>query len=470
MAASQTKKQRQDQDEHPIPVELFRRVNAARQPCAQFKAGVCRKYRKCPRSHDIDGCSDMNFKLPYTSRYIAEDGRDVITLRPPLTLAGQLYFSQLKRPCVLGASRQWNSKSGKRMITYVLENMVVPDYSACEAASASGFARTCEASRSSEKLRYERGAKKPEFHSHTTSLKAALSILSSGAIRKSPGIAGVGVYSFACDSDQDSTALNVAWSRGVSGGYNECALFVYKAHGIIVHAKDVWLPVPPGATACKNDQYSSHEGVVEYMSFTTTVDGLLGELSQQLDECGYTQALHEALMDVKTHMETETVSKGYDVVFLKNSFVEPKPKLVVPPSASGKGESGEKDDDPWEEWYKFYDKDFVDEKWTDQGDHWNDQRKHDKKWNDWGSASSSSWRPPAAASESWGSASSSSWRPQAQPRHACVAPAQTDAIPASSGSKSAMWDDLSPVSAVSDENLPQTAPSKIDVVCEIVDV
>jgi hypothetical protein len=36
------------------------------------------------------------------------------------------------------------------------------------------------------------------------------------------------------------------------------------------------------------------------------------------------------------------VSKGYDAVFLKNTFVTPKLKLVVPPSASGKGESGEK--------------------------------------------------------------------------------------------------------------------------------
>ena len=52
-------------------------------------------------------------------------------------------------------------------------------------------------------------------------------------------------------------------------------------------------------------------------------------------------------------------------------------------------------DDPWEEWYKFYTyhddrkgddrkdddrKDFVDEQWTDQGDYWNDQWKHDD-WN-----------------------------------------------------------------------------------------
>ena len=30
-------------------------------------------------------------------------------------------------------------------------------------------------------------------------------------------------------------------------------------------------------------------------------------------------------------METETESKSYDVVFLKNRFVTQKPKLVVPP-------------------------------------------------------------------------------------------------------------------------------------------
>jgi hypothetical protein len=159
----------------------------------------------------------------------------------------------------------------------------------------------------------------------TTNLNASLSILASGAICPGTGIAGNGVYSFACDSDQDSTALDVAWSRGASGKYNEGALFVFKAHGILVAAKNSSLSVPLGATARKNDQYSSHPGVIEYMSFTTTVDGWLGELSQQLDAYGYTQALHEALMDVKTHLDTETVSRSYDAVFLMNRFVTQDP-------------------------------------------------------------------------------------------------------------------------------------------------
>ena len=145
--------------------------------------------------------------------------------------------------------------------------------------------------------------------------------MASGASCPSPGIAGNGVYSFACDSDQDSTALDAAWSRGARGQYNEGALFVFRAHGILVTTKKSSLSVPPGATARKNDQYSSHPRVIEYMSFTTTVDGWLGELSQQLDAYGYTQALHETLMDVKTHMDTETGSKSYDAVFLKNRFV-----------------------------------------------------------------------------------------------------------------------------------------------------
>ena len=68
----------------------------------------------------------------------------------------------------------------------------------------------------------------------------------------------------------------------LSGTYS--ALIVFKAHGFLSNtAKDASLDVPPGATATKSDQYSSHMGVIEYMSFTTTVDGLLGELSQQLD-------------------------------------------------------------------------------------------------------------------------------------------------------------------------------------------
>ena len=386
--------------EHPIPVEGFRRVNAARQPCAQFKVGRCRKYKKCPRSHDIAGCSDTNFKLPYTSRYITEDGRDVITLRPPLTVAVKLYFSQLKRPCVLGASRQWNSKSGKRMITCVLEGMVGPNLSVCEAASTSGFARTFEASR--DYLRYESSMEKPLFHAHSTSLTAALSIMSDGAIRPGPGIAGVGVYSFACDSDQDVTALNIAWDRGVSGRYNECALFVFKAHGIIIKSKDEIFNVPQGASAHKNDQFSSNPGVIEYMSFTTTVDGLLGELSHQLDLLGYTAALHKALMDVKTHMDGHQDAHGYaDSIYLNNSIVVPKPKQVEA------GDEADKSKDLWEEWNKFYDKDqeFYDKDFYDKGGVKRDDKEfYDKdQWNQWNQweSSSSSWRLAQRSNLTW---------------------------------------------------------------------
>ena len=196
-------------------------------------------------------------------------------------------------------------------------------------------------------MRYESGGAKPAINSHSTKLKADLSNMTTGAIRPGPGIAGNGVYRFACDSEQDSAALNVAWDRGISGKYNECALFVFKRHGIIVNSnsKQSTFIAPPGATAHKNDQYSSHPGVIEYMSFTTTVDGLLGELSQQLDVLGYTQALRKDRMKVKTDMETETVSKGCDGIFLENIDVKPKRKSVVPTGASGKRESGKKDDE-----------------------------------------------------------------------------------------------------------------------------
>jgi hypothetical protein len=142
-------------------------------------------------------------------------------------------------------------------------------------------------------------------------------------------------------------------------------------------------------------------------------------------------------MNVKAHMDTETVSEGCDGVFLKNTVVtlnpklgvpqsasgkdksdekgnsgdsdinvwglldyratEPKPKLVATPSASAKSESGEKGDsgghdvdmlDVWSKLYSHPDdrkdfdrkddnrKDFGDEKWTDRGISLHEQCKH----------------------------------------------------------------------------------------------
>jgi hypothetical protein len=203
------------------------------------------------------------------------------------------------------------------------------------------------------------------------------------------------------------------------GKYNEFALFVFKTHGMIVSRKTKHseLIVPPGATAHKNDQYSSHPGVIEYMSFTTTVDGMLGELSQQLDLCGYTQRL-QAQRDIKTHM-----AKGFDDILLENIPVKPKPKLVVPPSASGKSKSGEKDDDQW-------DKD------DDQKEDRNDQWKHNEKltdWDEWAPGNNGNWAP-AAASTSLARVSAY----PSQSRHPFLATAPS--------SKLRDWEELSPLS------------------------
>ena len=127
-------------DQSTIPMEMFRQVQAARQPCAQFKVGKCRRCTKCTRSHDTATSTELSFHLPYTSRFKMEDGRDCITLRPPIIEAGKAYFVEHRKPCVPGASRQWNSKSDKRMITYSLVDMVAPDFAACEAAETSAYA------------------------------------------------------------------------------------------------------------------------------------------------------------------------------------------------------------------------------------------------------------------------------------------------------------------------------------------
>ena len=316
------------QDENPIPLELLRRVNAARVPCEQFKEGSCSRGNKCPRSHDREGSSAVNANLRYINRYKTADGRDAIILQPPLGPASRLYFYQLGIPCVLGKFRQWDSKSGERMITCSLQGMCARDVSVCEEAENSGYVWAGDHSGSGYIKRYASSATKPGFHNHSTNLTAALSILADGAIREGPGAAGIGVYSYACGDDQESTALDEAWSLGASRKANMGALFVFKAHGILISAKNTSAHVPPGATARTKVQYCSHPGVIEYLSFTTTLDGWITELSQQFDALWYTRALHEALMDVVTHMEAGTVSKRHDYLTDNVRRIEDKRKSL----------------------------------------------------------------------------------------------------------------------------------------------
>lgn len=53
----------------------------------------------------------------------------------------------------------------------------------------------------------------PLFVAHATSVPAGLSICKAGFVDPSPGIAGEGVYAFACGDPLDNDAMTAAWQR-----------------------------------------------------------------------------------------------------------------------------------------------------------------------------------------------------------------------------------------------------------------
>ena len=61
--------------------------------------------------------------------------------------------------------------------------------------------------------------------------------------------------------------------------------------------------VPPAVVGHLRDQWSASPESVEYLSVTFGVDGLVGALHQQLDQCGYTAKLHSALVETTKCIE-----------------------------------------------------------------------------------------------------------------------------------------------------------------------
>ena len=53
----------------------------------------------------------------------------------------------------------------------------------------------------------------PEYVAHATSVPAGLSICKAGFVTPGPGIAGEGVYAFACGDPTDNAAMTAAWKR-----------------------------------------------------------------------------------------------------------------------------------------------------------------------------------------------------------------------------------------------------------------
>ena len=234
----------QSVDPPPLPDSLLREVTLARPVCRFFGGRGCRKGAKCPRLHA--GSNDK--RLPYVSRFKAADGRDRLTIRPPIHEALQAYFEELQSPLTLASGMQ-SVMGSTDVITYQLVNMCPQDEAVCsEAAVGHGVVHECDGIR---QWIGESSSALPQFLAHGTSVSNGLCICADGAIKPSPGICGNGVYGFKADPCTEVEALTTVWDRCVSGGYNSGCMIVYKPHGCLVNlAKKKGVDsVPAGTTA-----------------------------------------------------------------------------------------------------------------------------------------------------------------------------------------------------------------------------
>ena len=94
------------------------------------------------------------------------------------------------------------------------------------------------------------------------------------------------------------------WQRTATGGYNGGCMVVCHCDGIVVkHMRTHETPVPKGAVSYIRGQMCAHPGCLSYVSICFCLDSLVVELAKELDALGYTQTIHQGLLDVQKHLE-----------------------------------------------------------------------------------------------------------------------------------------------------------------------
>ena len=290
-----------------LPVELRAALLAARPVCPHWGTEKgCRKGRRCTLLHGND-LDDPELKLPHVS--MNRDGS--MSLRPPLMGGLQKWWSQHGtpgRPMPLTHGEAWQLSGGLDVMTYNLPrgSMASPDLSICATVTVP---QGCHAKwgKSTDVTYRGTSGPAPRLILHSTSVEAALSILRDGEINHSNGIAGFGIYGFEihhADDGGDQHAIEQAWLRGATGGYNRGAAFVLQTHGLLCKAKtgDDQGDVPPGVIVQNKDQFAAHRTAVEYHSVVVQKDALLCAIGEEMDQSGYSIALHEALVAIQTHL------------------------------------------------------------------------------------------------------------------------------------------------------------------------
>ena len=166
-----------------------------------------RKGRRCPNLHDNDPTSRVRF--PHMSRF-ERDGVACVSLRPPVTVAMQMYFKAQNTAVTLSSAQVWTVPNGPEVVTFVLEGVRPHDAIACDAAVDIGLVTAADG-----RAIGRSGAGFAGFAAHGASTAAGLSILTVGHIVPGPGMCGHGVYAFEASAVDELTSCRLYF--GVDG-------------------------------------------------------------------------------------------------------------------------------------------------------------------------------------------------------------------------------------------------------------
>ena len=276
-----------------VPASLLEAVNALRPRCKFFGTKLgCRKGKRCPLLHDKD--YDSFRRLPNVTRHIGSDGKQFLSLRPPLTMALGQYWEQkysCKAPFHMGKTFEVGDQ---RVVVFHLDGMPAIDATACAAAKAQRGVTDVN-----KNWKGESSAPLPPYGFHGTSIASAMQIIAETRIRPSTdGKVGAGTYTMACPDPTDIEGLKAGWVK--TGAYNMGCGLIVQVGGILITRMSKWeVPVPAGATSWDHGKQYSHSSESCCLSACVFAeDGLLEFLDAYLMNSGYTRDLHKALLEV----------------------------------------------------------------------------------------------------------------------------------------------------------------------------
>ena len=330
--------------------QMLQELNALKQPCKLFgTAKGCKKGKTCKYLHSVDEPTQP--AKYFFSTYRDEGGKEHLVPRIPLTDALKLSFDEhgvpfrFQTPC-----KNWTLKDGTHVTTFSFDPARVNQPSTISYERKTATQITLLDDNGKEHYKGVCGGRAlPQFMAHGTSATTGLAIALDGRVLPSDnGKCGQGCYGFeaipsACVDGKPTLtgldfdmrpAIEQAWYRCTTGGYNSGCIVTWSPVGIMVNNNKLGHKtiVLEGVTTYDGkDQFCTNSSSLELQTITFNTDALIALLQNNLDLHGYTAEVHEKLKALRQQVESSSTNE------VRNARAPKRQKELSPSRASDQG-------------------------------------------------------------------------------------------------------------------------------------